>query len=588
MVDFKSRYLKIIKKYLKDKFIDNNTAKVMEIIKMSIIEVDSNKYKNCAIWGAGQHTDNLMKYFSMDFKKVNFIIENNLELAKEKFKAFKAITPEEINSNNIDCIIISSYASRKEITKSIERFNKNIKIIDIYESLQEKNINLNLPFYILSDGYIKINEYLQKLKECKENIEKAFILENLLLEYINLRDFKNIFKIIECYKKLKIVDNDKFDNLFNDLEEMLIDLKEALKMKKDNILLLYIDALRYKDVNNLGNMKYLKELSENNVKFTNAFSTSITTYESMVSCLSGQMPYYNNNHKREFIEEEESRFINKALNNNYNINFYILGSDRFINSNNINYKDGGTYCSKTLWNYLCDLTSSNNKNISMLYFLQESHTPHMGGNYIENFEIHKTPFTCGDCQFKQSEEQYINQYRKSLQYLDEQLEFYLSFLNEENDTVIFSDHGQLIEGATKKLNDLDTILGWHDDRFKVNLIIKSNKFKKQKVKKLFSLININDLLCGIIDGKLNIKYEKYIEMQFSSIRNKIIRGKFKSEKKDDYIDGFKVYRDKNYKLVITGLKKIRAFKLCKDKEIEIFHSVSMEKIKKRFLVNDIL
>lgn len=584
MIDFQDRYLKIVKKYLKDKFVDNNIAEVMEIIKKSIIQIDNNKYKNCAIWGAGQHTDNFMKYFSTNLKKVSFIIENNLQLAKEKFKALKVIAPEEINSNNIDCILISSYASRKEITKSIEKFDKNIKIIDIYENLQEKGINLNLPFYILSDGYIKINEYLQKLKECKENVENGFILENLLLEYIKLRDFKNIFKTINYYQKLEITENDKFNDLFNDLEEMLMDLKNILKTKKNNTSLLFIDALRYKDVND--NMKYIKKISENNVKFTNVFSTSITTYESMISCLSGKMPYYNQNYKRQSIEEYESIFIKKALSKNYNINFYVLGSDKFINSDNINYKDGGIYCSKTLWNYVCDMAVSDNKNISLLYFLQESHAPHMGGNYIENFEIHNTPFTSGDCNFKQTRDQYVNQYKKSLQYLDEQLEFYLNFLSDDNDFIIFSDHGQIIEDATTNLNYLDTILGWHDDRFKVNLIIKSNKFKRQKIKKIFSLIDLNDLLCGIIDGKLNVKYRDYIKMQFSSTNNKIIREKFSSQGKDDYINGFEIYRDKNYKLVVTGLKKVRAFKLVKNKEIEIFDSISIKKLKRRFLIND--
>lgn len=71
----------IIKKYFKsDIYIntDNPVNLVGKIINDNCIG------KKFAIWGAGEHTDNLYKYFSVELKEAQFIIDNNIQLTGKK------------------------------------------------------------------------------------------------------------------------------------------------------------------------------------------------------------------------------------------------------------------------------------------------------------------------------------------------------------------------------------------------------------------------------------------------------------------------------------------------------------------------
>ncbi|MGN2369746.1 sulfatase-like hydrolase/transferase [Clostridium cagae] len=572
---YREKYLEIMKDFFKEEKIDNNFEYICKIIYDCIIE-NCDTYENIAIWGAGEHTDNLMKYFAVQLKKLKYVIENNTEIAKVKYVGYEIIAPDDIIDSNIDCVFISSFASRKQISESIKNINKNIKIIDFYKILEKKNLFLTAPFYMLSDQYLVIDKLLKQLNNSLIIEYKKDILYKLILQYAKIYDFKNMFKFIDIllkmgYKKELEVLQFKFK-----VEELLKEISKKLKGQKEQLILLYIDALRYKDISNLNNMPYLKGIAENYVDFTNAFSTSITTYESMVSCLSSQMPLENENYKRSFINEDECDFVKVAVKKGYNINFYILGHDKFVDSKHINYKPGGTYCATTLWNFITDLAISESKSISLLYFMQESHPPHIGGSHKVNIKAHNTPFSTGD-RVSQTQEEYSQQYYEALNYLDSQIKFFMGMLCEDNSIVVFSDHGQIIEKAQSAIKDVGTLPGWHDERYKIPLIIKDKRFKNQQVDELFSLIDFNSLLIGIMNGELCINKRNFIEMQFSKMHNKVIRTLFSENGLEDYIDSFKVYRNEYYKMVIINENKVRGYKLG-DEEIEICKQEEIESI----------
>ncbi|ACD22528.1 LTA synthase family protein [Clostridium botulinum] len=563
---YREKYLEIMKDFFKEEKIDNNLEYICKIIHDCIIG-NCDKYKNIAIWGAGEHTDNLMKYFAVQLKKLKYVIENNIEVAKAKYSGYEIIAPDDIIDSNIDCVFISSFASRKQIATSIKNINKNIKIIDFYEVLEEKKIFLPAPFYMLSDEYLEIDKLLKQLNNSLMIEHKKDVLYKLILQYAKIYDFKNMFKFIDVLLKIDNKNELEVLQFKFKLEQLLKEISQKLKGQKDHLILLYIDALRYKDIYDLNNMPYLKCIAENNVDFNNAFSTSITTYESMVSCLSSQMPLENENYKRNFINEEECGFVKEAINKGYKINFYILGHDRFVDSKHINYKSGGTYSATTLWNFITDLAVEESKSISLLYFMQESHPPHIGGSHKINVKPHNTPFSTGE-KVNQAQEEYSQQYYEALNYLDYQIQFFMEMLCEENSVVVFSDHGQIIEKAQCNIKDIDTLPGWHDERYKIPLLIKDKRFKNQQIDELFSLIDFNSLLIGIINGELCINKRSFIEMQFSKIHNKVIRKLFLENGLKDYIDSFKVYRNEYYKLVVINENKVRVYKLD-DKEIEI-------------------
>ncbi len=572
---YREKYLEIIKDFFKEENIDNNFEYVCKTIHYSIIE-NCDTYQNIAIWGAGEHTDNLMKYFAVQLKNLKYVIENNVEVAKAKYSGYEIIAPDDIINSNIDCIFISSFASRKQITTSIKNINKNIKIIDFYEILKEKNVFLSAPFYMLADEYLEIDKLLKHVDNLLMAEHKKDILYKLILQYAKIYDFKNMFKFIDVLLKIDNKNELEVLQFKFKLEQLLKEISQKLKGQKDHLILLYIDALRYKDIYDLNNMPYLKGIAEKHIDFTNAFSTSITTYESMVSCFSSQMPLENENYKRNFINEEECDFLKEAISKGYNINFYMLGCFKLVDSKHINYKPGGTYCATTLWNFITDLATSESKSISLLYFMQESHPPHIGGSHKINVKVHNTPFSTGD-KVNQTQEEYSQQYYEALNYLDSQIEFFMEMLCEENSVVVFSDHGQIVEKAQCVIKDVGTLPGWHDERYKIPLIIKDKRFETQQVDELFSLIDFNSLLIGLIKGKLCINKRNFIEIQFSKMHNKTIRKLFLENGLEDYIDSYKIYRNKSYKAIRINEKKIRVYKLG-DAEIEIKKQVEIQKI----------
>lgn len=236
-------------------------------------------------------------------------------------------------------------------------------------------------------------KYEKKIKE------KQVILEKLIYLYLKINDFYNAKKLINLYIGKKYIKKQSFINLLNELEDLFSDLNKILNKRKGNdIILLFLDSLRAKDVYKCNsNMKFLNNLLNKSKYFTNAFSPSIFTYESVPAIFSEKLPFYNELYKRKTVNQNEVFFIQKAMKSGYNIKIYSTEHWDIVSGNDIDRGKYSPIMSKNIWNALCDLAENKNQNtIYLLYFLQETHPPHICGYHTVQPIGHNTPFTCND------------------------------------------------------------------------------------------------------------------------------------------------------------------------------------------------
>ena len=118
---------------------DTSAKKINQIIRTSL-HTFCKSHKNPAIWCLGKHTRMLMADFMNEMKNVKIIIDsskNNLENT-----GFQIITPGQIETYDIDGIIISSYVYKDEIKEELQKKHKAVEYLDLYEQLASQGILL--------------------------------------------------------------------------------------------------------------------------------------------------------------------------------------------------------------------------------------------------------------------------------------------------------------------------------------------------------------------------------------------------------------------------------------------------------------
>lgn len=546
----------ILKTYFGTKFDDK--LDVLSIIRKYLS--DLGKDSKIAIWGAGEHTKIMFEKMPEVWEKALYIIDN-LEKNQGKHILNKlTISPSKISIYDINTIIISTFDARKKIKRQISSMNMNIEVIDIYEYMENKyNLVLDAPFYKPLNIYLKIHSLKNSLTNSLKE-DRNEIMQHIAYLYLSLADFKNG----TFYLKKASVS----EEFITEINQLMQEVKDNLNKRGGNdIFLMLIDALRNKD---LPKMNFLNNLAKKSINFEKSFATSIYTFGSLLSIFSGSMPFENKLYLRKTLNENECELIEKALSNDFSIKMYSDGELPIINSNKVQTTIFSNYLSYSLWKGITDLICDKKENaIYFLYFLRESHPPHICGNNTGNIEIHKTLFTTSD-EPNQTEEQYKKQLDDCLKYIDEQLNFYNDILESRVTQVIFSDHGQVVEGATKRVDEIGTLAGWHDDRcHNVFMINNLRKFDGIQVTELFSMKNFSKVISSIIDGNIKFYPSDFVGLQFEEMTNTISRKIYMDKKCEEYINGFDMYRTQEYKLVICNDTVCKLYKLINGCEEEI-------------------
>lgn len=504
--------------------------------KMGIGKVDMNRkmnstirealhafctgHKNPAIWCMGEHTRMLMVDFVNEMKNVKFIIDSAKK--KEGVKSgFSIVEPNEIELYDIDGVIISSYIYRNEIKEEISQHHKSIEYLDIYESLEQCGIHMETSYYVLPNPHNKY-QGINKLQISyrKESAVKTKIdyLNQIIKKYVSMKDFRSAIKYMQELIALRGNSEDRM--LLDELQDLYEMEKEQLsKVDPENVLMLCIDGLRRGDLLSGKLPKLLKWVESESYFFENAYSSSTTTYESLIPVYGSNNNMRTKYFEKSVLEEAECKFIREASGQNRNIFFYT-DTDEFINCGRIVRSGIAQTVTEKIWDFAIDAGKEHN-GLFYVHVLYESHFSY-ANPYTE------VPLTAdGTTIFHDFSERgggrlrtdYVCQQKDALKYIDDTLMPFLEVLSCR--IVLFADHGNILMKTTDSIKELeDTKFTCHKDWIEIPIAIKCPELPPHKDERLISLMELNEIICCLLEGKPYIYTEPdYIKMQRSRLYN---------------------------------------------------------------------
>lgn len=499
--------------------VKNDTESISFMIRDALTMFASDCSK-MAIWCYGEHTKMLMADFMNELKSVKFIIDEHAENFSDD-SGFKVIHSKDLGKYAIDGIIISSFKYRNEIKSRIKTEYPWIKYLDLYDYCEEHGVFLRKEYYLSFHPYSKyatINR-LKLLIKAEKNVEKK---EELFYEIINcFVEIKDFLLASEYAEKLCTINNrEKNRKLLKWLREIYdIECKTVEQIDENNVLMLCLDGMRHKDISEKympGMTAYVKEQG---VRYTNAFSVSTSTFESLVPAYSENMDMRTKYYERNHISEEECRFIQKAKQQKRCIHFYTDFA-QYIDAEGIIYQQSYETATEKLWNFILDASTEKN-GLFYVHILYESHYSYPNPYIVEGFIAEGTNIMFDFLKRNSGKirTNYEEQHNNSLKYLDDVMSPVLERLKCR--MFIYADHGNIIFNRQMKLEDLQPLhLTYHDDLIHIPFIIKCPEISAGVDDKNISLMEINEILICLMEKREFIKKQPAIvKTQRSAIYN---------------------------------------------------------------------
>lgn len=167
----------------KCKTLENLVGVTEKDISNYLMNELKKKTENIAIWGAGEHTNNLLKLIKTDIISIKGIIDSDKSKCGKKYHNINVYSPKQAKELLIDTIIISSYNKRREIASEIKDVFYNCRTIDLYEKFQYDS-----PFYFNKDLKDRYRFYIETCIIAEEEFNKL----GLAIPEHALNELKNI------------------------------------------------------------------------------------------------------------------------------------------------------------------------------------------------------------------------------------------------------------------------------------------------------------------------------------------------------------------------------------------------------------
>lgn len=504
---------------------------------------------NPAIWCYGEHTKMLMAGFINELKTVKFIVDKRAGEYKD-VSGFQVICSSEIYEKGIDGIIISSYKFRGEIKKVLEKEFPDIKFLDIYDYFQDHGIYIDKEYYVGQnpyERYRKINKLQMQLMETQEDQESLYF--QLINCFIEMKDF--FLAQIYAQELHQKFPKAEYKNLADDLTEIFnMECTMAENIPQDNVLMLCIDGLRDKDISERETPEF-ERLARRCYRFSNAYSISTSTYESLIPAYSENTDMRTRYYVKNCICDKECDFIQKAYKQERNILFYT-DSTKYIDSGTISYKEVYQTATEKLWDFILDAYNQKN-GLFYVHILFESHYSYPSP-YVKTPLIAEGTSIMFD--FMQSNggqirTDYEMQHHVMLKYLDDVAAPILNRLRCR--MVIYADHGNIILDQQSKLEELKpTYFTYHQDLIRIPIIISAPEMGVGSDDKIISLLELNTIIISLLEKtKFDRKYIFPIKVQRSEIYNPDFQYVYKKCGKEQYLLAFEAFIFENgYKLGI--------------------------------------
>lgn len=551
------------------------------------------KNKKVILWGAGEHTKQLFNFYEIDKKNIVAIVDKNHKIWGKNIDGIKIIGKKEIKNYNVDAIVISSLAFVNEIKKEINSIGYDY--INLYENVEEDKkyimqANLNLNFE--HNSFLKYMNIFY-LKEMYYKNKSEFLLNELIIEYLNIKDFLSSKRFINEYINKNYSKAERYKKFLISLDRLIEQIELKIKEnKKKKIIFTVCDALKYDDIENAykgkNNLKWLGEVARNSLYYRNSFSTSTYTR----ACFKGMfeksmiLKDYNSNNREYILYEKNNNIINLILKENYliinNCTCKIKSIDNNENIiNNINNCKDYRCCTEQLWDmisYICKY----NKDIFVINHFLESHASYFGG---ENTSVDIiTPLEI--ITNKYLKDKALKQYNEAIGYLDKQMKFYYSLLSDDTYNIITNDHGQpKFNGIGIERNHYS----WSEYIIKSPIIISSKYLNSKVIDDLISKLDIDEIIKSIIySQKIPNVQKEFVNVQRNALYNiNLVKGYLKTNEEVKFTKAFSIIRTINEKFVLYEDGKEEFYLMPNEYRNEIMNKKYYKRIKElRSLIDD--
>lgn len=568
--------------------LQNSSDNINFIIRRSLNRFLS-ECEQPAIWCYGHHTKMLMADFMFELKKVHYIIDNGIKSGAGS--GFELITEGEIKEKGIDGIIISSKLYRKEIIDNIRNKYKDIRYLDIYADLEAAGVLLKEEYYAGRhpySKYINLNKMQNEALLIKNKNDRMTAERKIVGKYIEIKDFRSA---IVHAKTLVELSNEREDRLLLKKIEEIYDLQlEALGcINEEHVVMLCIDGLRRQDICKEYMKNLYSYLTNETHYFSNAYSVSTSTYESLIPAYSENTDLRTKYYESNMVSCGSCRFINEAKKQGRKIFFYTDGT-AYIDDADIDVNQKFQTATEKLWDFLLDAEKEEN-GLFYIHILYESHysypNPYTKGeiiaegtsiffNYLEK-NGGKIPLD------------FNRQQKDSLCYLDDVVIPLIEKIKCR--MVLYADHGNvLFEKGTVIHNIEKSKYTFHEDLIQVPLAIRSPEVKLGNNLSLVSIMELNNIVISLMNKKeVLLSQNEYIKIIRSRIYNPDFIFLYKKAECEHELLAFEVFIFREgYKLAVYEDGVIELYLTDSDSRINniFLERKLLEKVKDKITVCD--
>lgn len=544
------QYDKLFENYKFEK--SDNSQMIYKILKCSLADFVKS-CRNVAIYCNGRHTKMLMSDFAFELKGVNYIVDNYADMSDQS--GFSFIKDEEMEQNEIDGVIISSYKFRDSIVKSLSKNHPSIRYLDIYDVFNREGIHLRSDYYYHNHPYQHyqcINALQKEIKSIagkdEDKLEQAYFA--LINRYIHIKDFRSA--IHYAREQADVFRKDKYEQLVIDLEDIYSSEQDAAsRIAESNVLMFCFDGLRGQDMEEAYMPKLTKLFRDKAFVFENAYSFSTSTFESLMPVYSGNDDMRTTYYTRNYVTEEECSFIQEAKRQKRHIYFYT-DAERYIEGNDITYSGICQTVTEKIWDFILDAVDEKNG----LYYIHELYESHFtfSNPYTEGRIVSEGTAMLFDFLPQKGGKlrtDYEQQHLDALRYLDDVVS--PIFCAMKCRMLIFADHGNLILNENCKMEEVKkSKLIYDEEWIHIPYAICSPDMGQGRSKELISLMSLNDILLNMLNKKAyDIPQNSYVKIARSELYNPDFRYLYKKMGQERCLFAFEgfIFAD-GYKLII--------------------------------------
>lgn len=449
-----------------------------------------NTYQNIAIRCGGYHTAHLLEEFG-DILNVKFIIDRNRHEVQPYVASYKIPIIEKITKEQIDAIIISTFDYRREIKEELNGLN--VKVIDIYDYLEQAGYHLSEEFYNAGRDkklYKRLIEGNQRYKSAISQADKEETLNDLIGMYLDDRDIYAAMKCINEYVDCRYNGYIEKKEMLRQIGDLLQKIKCACQERTHkDILWFWQDGMFYRSIED---MPHLKERSEQGIFFKKAYSITSSTRHvySRVLDLRSEFEMYC----EAGIRPRKHLTIEMLNSHGYSCR-KIVGVKRhpisldtldIYNMRRLIIVD--STLTEVYWEALREILLSETPMFLLLHTGLETHMPAMAPNldYYCDYDVVDLAERFEDTGRKK----FWDRMTKTVQYVDVEMNFFFELLGNNSVKIVMSDHGDALTQNSYCFTD---------DWSHIMLMAVGGNLPTKKYERLFDIMNFKELLKYILE-----------------------------------------------------------------------------------------